>query len=202
MLIEEYILLPKLSTLILGILVEQEISPYQLNKLLKDLDTKKWFPIAESTVYATITKLKNKGFVEGRKERLGKLPERTVYKITPKGEEEFKSAVSNYFDRVDSDTSRFDIAILLMHNLNSNEIQKRLKKKLELLESNFYEVKKQLFSLEVDRHKVGFTTIAMLKHRSHKIEAEIKTIKEIIRELNTITPANQKTHPFDFRITN
>ena len=195
-------MLPKLSTLILGILAEQEISPYQLNKLLKDLDTKKWFPIAESTVYATITKLKSKGLIEGRKERLGKLPERTIYKVTSKGEEEFKSAVSNYFDRMDSDTSRFDIAILLMHNLDSKEIQKRLKRKLELLESTFYEIKKQLLSLEVDRQKVGFTTFAMLKHRLHKIEAEIKTIKEIIKELNTITPANQQIHPFDFRMKN
>ncbi|MBZ0182047.1 MAG: helix-turn-helix transcriptional regulator [Melioribacteraceae bacterium] len=201
MLIEEYILLPKLSTLILGILAEQEISPYQLNKLLKDLDTKKWFPIAESTVYATVTKLKSKGLIEGRKERLGKLPERTIYRITTKGEEEFKSAVSNYFDRMDSDTSRFDIAILLMHNLDSNEIQKRLKKKLEMLESNYYDIRKQLLSLEIERHKVGFTTIAMLKHRLHKIEAEIKTIKEIIKELNTTKNSSQQ-HPFDFRMNN
>ncbi len=102
---------------------------------------------------------------------------------------------------MDSDTSRFDIAILLMHNLDSNEIQKRLKKKLEMLESNYYDIRKQLLSLEIERHKVGFTTIAMLKHRLHKIEAEIKTIKEIIKELNTTKNSSQQ-HPFDFRMNN
>jgi len=59
----------KLATLILGILSEEERGPYEITKMLENLKTKKWLPMADSTVYAVINGLRKKGLIEGRKEK-------------------------------------------------------------------------------------------------------------------------------------
>jgi DNA-binding PadR family transcriptional regulator len=175
----------KLATLILGILTERERNPYDITKMLRALQTKKWLPIADSTVYATINNLKKKGLIDGRIERDRNLPEKTIYSITNDGEKELHSSVLSYLEEDSSASSSFDIGILLMHNLNKQEIQSLLKKKLERLESAFYTIRKQIVGFEMDPGKIAFTALSMLKHRQYLIDAEIKTVKELIRDLNT-----------------
>lgn len=192
-------MLSKLATLILGILNERERNPYDITKMLSELQTKKWLPIADSTVYATINNLKKRSLIEGRTEREGNLPEKTIYSITNNGEEELHSSVLAYLEEDSSTSSGFDIGILLMHNLNKPEIQTMLKKKLERLESSFYSIRKQIVSFEMDSGKIAFTALSMLKHRQHLIEAEIKTVKELIRDINTRISISDLS-PFDLRM--
>ena len=58
-------MLSKISTLILGVLYEKERNPYEITKLLKELKLRKWFNIADSTVYATINNLKKQNLIRG-----------------------------------------------------------------------------------------------------------------------------------------
>ena len=51
-------MLSKLAALILGIVSEKERNPYEITKMLGYLNTRKWLPLADSTVYATINNLK------------------------------------------------------------------------------------------------------------------------------------------------
>ena len=192
-------MLSKLAALILGILSEKERNPYDITKMLNEMNTRKWLPLADSTVYATINNLKKKGLINGRIEKSGNLPEKTIYNITLEGEREFHSSITTYLEEDASASSAFDIGILLMHNLSKPEILAKLKKKLERLESNFYLIRKQIVLLEMDSSKVAFTSLAMLKHRSHLLEAEIKTVKELIRELNTRNEVSELS-PFDMRM--
>lgn len=191
-------MLSKLATLILGILSERERNPYDITKMLSDMQTRKWLPLADSTVYATINNLKKRGLINGRQERSGNLPEKTIYNITPEGEFELHSSITTYLEEDASSSSGFDIGILLMHNLSKPEILMKLKKKLERLEANGYTVRKQIFNLEMDTTRIAFTSLAMLKHRLHLMEAEIKTVKELIKELNIRTDISELS-PFDMR---
>jgi predicted RNA-binding protein len=86
-----------------------------------------------------------------------------------------------------------------MHNLSKPEILIKLKKKLERLESNSYTIRKQILSFEMDSTKVAFTSLSMLKHRMHLIEAELKTIRELIKELN-VRQTISDLSPFDMRM--
>ena len=124
-------MLSKLATLILGILAERERNPYEITKMLSELQTKKWLPMADSTVYATINNLKKKGMILGRTEKDGNLPEKTIYSITDEGEKELQLSITSFLEEDSSTSSGFDIGILLMHNLSKQEIQIKLKKKLE-----------------------------------------------------------------------
>lgn len=176
-------MLSKISTLILGILYENERNPYEITKMLKELKLRKWFSVADSTVYATINNLRKQGLVDGTTSKEGRFPEKTVYSITTEGEFELHSTISSYLEKNDPDGSKFDIAILLLHHLSRDEVLQKLKIKLENLESSTYEIKTQILNLERDR-TVAFTGLLMLKHRLYMAETEIRTIKEIIREFN------------------
>ncbi|MDQ7816423.1 MAG: PadR family transcriptional regulator [Melioribacteraceae bacterium] len=192
-------MLSKLATLILGILSEQERNPYEITKMLEYLQTKKWFPLADSTVYATINNLKKKGLINGRIEKSGNLPEKTIYKIAPEGEFELQESITDFISEDNYSPTNFDIGILLMHNLSKNEILIKLKKKLERLESTAFDIRKQIFTFERESGKIAFTSLSMLKHRLHINEAEIKTIKELIRELNVRMEVSELS-PFDMRM--
>lgn len=176
-------MLSKISTLILGVLYEKERNPYEITKMLKDLKLRKWFNVADSTVYATINNLRKQGLISGETSKEGRFPEKTIYSITAEGEFELHNTISSYLEKNDPDGSKFDIAILLLHHLSRDEILQKLKVKLENLESSTYEIKTQIVNLERDR-TVAFTGLLMLKHRLYMAETEIRTIKEIIREFN------------------
>jgi DNA-binding PadR family transcriptional regulator len=192
-------MLSKLATLILGILAERERNPYEITKMLSELQTKKWLPMADSTVYATINNLKKKGMILGRIEKDGNLPEKTIYSITNEGESELQLTITSFLEEDSSTSSGFDIGILLMHNLSKQEIQIKLKKKLERLEAAYYVIKKQILGFEMDSQKIAFTALSMLKHRLHLVEAEIKTVKELIRDLN-VRASISDLSPFDMRM--
>lgn len=176
-------MLSKISTLILGVLYEKERNPYEITKLLKNINLRNWFNIADSTVYATINSLKKQGLINGETTKEGNFPEKTVYSITPEGEFELHNTISNYIEKTDPDGSKFDIGIILLHHLSKDEVLQKLKNKLENLESSTYQIKTQIINLERER-TVAFTGLLMLKHRLFMAETEIRTIKEIIREFN------------------
>ena len=176
-------MLSKISTLILGVLYEKERNPYEITKLLKNINLRNWFNIADSTVYATINSLKKQGLINGESTKEGNFPEKTVYTITPEGEFELHNTISNYIEKTDPDGSKFDIGIILLHHLSKDEVLQKLKNKLENLESSTYQIKTQIINLERER-TVAFTGLLMLKHRLFMAETEIRTIKEIIREFN------------------
>jgi DNA-binding PadR family transcriptional regulator len=192
-------MLSKLAALILGVVSERERNPYEITKMLEQLNTRKLLPLADSTVYATINNLKKQGLITGRTERNGNLPEKTIYSITPEGEFEFHESITSFLEDDVNSPSNFDIGILLMHNLSKPEILMKLKKKLERLESNSYTIRKQILSFEMDSTKVAFTSLSMLKHRMHLIEAELKTIRELIKELN-VRQSISDLSPFDMRM--
>lgn len=176
-------MLSKISTLILGVLYEKERNPYEITKMLKDLNLRKWFNIADSTVYATINGLKKQKLIIGESVKNGSFPAKTIYSITAEGEFELNSTISYYLETTDPDGAKFDIAILMLHHLSRDEVLQKLKIKLENLEATTFEIKNQILILERER-KIAFTGLLMLKHRLFMAETEIRTIKEIIREFN------------------
>jgi hypothetical protein len=86
-----------------------------------------------------------------------------------------------------------------MYNLSKADILQKLKKKLERLENISYNIRKQILTFEMDPSRVAFTSLAMLKHRMHLIEAEMKTLRELIKELN-IRQTVSDLSPFDMRM--
>ena len=82
-------MLSKPATMLLGLIYEKPLNAYEIIKLLNYMNVKWWFNIADSTVYSTLKTLEKKEYILGTTEKIGNMPDRTVYSLSDKGKDEF-----------------------------------------------------------------------------------------------------------------
>src|SRR5580704_9115990 len=74
---------------VLSLLNERSMHPYEMRTLMRERGHDRAFRIRESSVYDTVARLAERGFIEPVEvNREGKRPERTVYAITESGRDE------------------------------------------------------------------------------------------------------------------
>jgi len=74
---------------VLNLLAERPMHPYEMRQLMRQRHHDRAFQIRESSVYDTVARLADRGYIEPVEvSREGRRPERTVYAITEAGREE------------------------------------------------------------------------------------------------------------------
>ncbi len=74
---------------VLSLLNERSMHPYEMRSLMRERGHDRAFRIRESSVYDTVARLAERGFIEPVEvNREGRRPERTVYAITEAGHDE------------------------------------------------------------------------------------------------------------------
>jgi len=74
---------------VLNLLHERPMHPYEMRSLMRERGHDRAFTIRESSVYDTVARLADRGFIEPVEvSREGRRPERTVYAITEAGRDE------------------------------------------------------------------------------------------------------------------
>ena len=74
---------------VLNLLNERPMHPYEMRSLMRERGHDRAFNIRESSVYDTVARLADRGFIEPVEvNREGRRPERTVYAITEAGRDE------------------------------------------------------------------------------------------------------------------
>lgn len=136
-------MLSKPATLLLGIIYEKPINAYEITKLLDCKNIKCWFNISDSTVYLTLRNLNKKELIEGTTEKVGNMPDRTIYSITEKGKAELRATVKESILQFSYDTNIFTIAAFIMDILETEEKKELLEKRLSILQSYVTEINKQ-----------------------------------------------------------
>ena len=82
--------------------------------------------------------------IGGTVEKVGNMPDRTVYTITEKGEKEFRDTLRKSILQFDYDTNVFSIAGFFIDVFNKQEKVELLEKRLEILEKYLDGIKKQI----------------------------------------------------------
>lgn len=175
-------MLSKVHALILGIIDEKPLNPYEITKLLNYIHIGDWFPVAASSVYATIRTLYGKRYITGESRKEGNMPEKTIYTITEKGKKALYESIADYLGSIELDAVKFNIATILLCHIERKEVLKILNKRLEKFEEFLKGISSQLKRLQSDSQipALGLTAV---KHNIFLIEAEIKTTKELISEV-------------------
>ncbi|HUJ04491.1 MAG TPA: PadR family transcriptional regulator [Streptosporangiaceae bacterium] len=74
---------------VLNLLNERPMHPYEMRTLMRERGHDRAFPVKESSVYDTVARLTDRGFIEPIEvTKQGRRPERTVYAITDLGRDE------------------------------------------------------------------------------------------------------------------
>ncbi len=175
-------MLSKIHTLILGIIDEKPLNPYEIIKLLDYIHVREWFPVAASSVYATIKTLNQKGYITGESKKEGKMPEKTIYSITEAGKKELLTTLKEYLGVTDIDPVKFDIAGLMICHVEKQEALKILHARLKKLNRFLRGISGQINYLQANS-LVPSLGLTVVRHNIFLIKAEIMTTEELISEV-------------------
>lgn len=171
-------MLSKPATMILGLISQKPINAYEMIKMLTYMNVRWWFNIADSTVYVTIKNLEKKKLIEGTIEKTGNMPDKTVYKITEKGEKEFKDTLRNSILQFDYDTNIFTIAAFFADVFEVQEKRILLEERLKILHKYLEGIERQI-SREWER-EVPESHAANVKRMRDIVKAEISGTEKLL----------------------
>ncbi len=85
-----------IDLILLGALCQSSKSAYDLQKLIEQRNLSRWVKIGSYTVYKKVVLYEDKGYVTGEAVRTGKMPEKTLYTITPSGKKAFADLMAKF----------------------------------------------------------------------------------------------------------
>lgn len=80
----------RIDLILLGMVHDQPLSAYDMQKQVEYRNLGKWVKVSTPSIYKKVLKLKEQGYLEKQIEREGRMPEKAVYSITPKGLKRFE----------------------------------------------------------------------------------------------------------------
>ena len=175
-------MLSKPATMLLGLIYEKPHNAYEIIKLLKDMNVKWWFHIADSTVYATLKTLEKREFITGTTEKVGHMPDRTVYSLSDKGKCEFEDTLRKSITQFNYDTNIFSIAAFFLNTFTPTEQQEPLQERLSVLQKYREGIEKQVNPLW--ESEVSAIHLANVKRMIDLVDAEIAGANRLLKSCN------------------
>jgi DNA-binding PadR family transcriptional regulator len=170
------------SALVLGIIAEKPINPYEMKKLLEKISIRKWMPIAASSLYATIRTLSGASLIDCEAAKDGNMPEKKVYSINDAGRKSLHDTISSFLSSTDLDGKKLRIAMLMICHLTKAEAIEAAQKKIKKLE-NAEIMLKRIFTSFESSMSVPYTAILTMKHEYNLVQAELTTTKELLANI-------------------
>ena len=164
--------------MLLGLISEKPLNAYEIIKQLNYMNVKWWFNISDSTVYSTLKTLEKKGYLSGTAEKVGNMPDRTVYSLSDKGKDEFIATLKASILQFNYDTNIFSIAAFFLSTFTPEERQKLLHERLAILQKYHAGIAKQVNPLW--EKEVPAIHSANVKRMIDLVEAEITGTKRLL----------------------
>lgn len=79
-----------IDLIVLGMLKQRPMSAYDLQKLVEYRNISRWVKISTPSIYKKVIQLEEKGLLQARTVREGKMPEKAVYSLTDAGQAAFE----------------------------------------------------------------------------------------------------------------
>jgi len=115
-----------LELTILGIVKEADCYAYNIEKIIKERRIRNRLNIGFSTIYSTLKKMEDRGFLESSFSPQENLPGRRVYSITAKGERAFSEEVKKALSQPQRAPSLFETGLDFGKFLDYNEMKEAL----------------------------------------------------------------------------
>lgn len=177
-------MLSKPATMLLGLIYEKPLNAYEIIKLLNYMNVKWWFNIADSTVYSTLKTLEKKEYITGTTEKVGNMPDRTVYSLSDKGKCVFQDTLRKSITQFNYDTNIFSIAAFFLNTFTPAEQQELLQERLSVLQKYRAGIEKQINPLW--ESEVPAIHSANVKRMIDLVDAEIAGTNRILKNCSKV----------------
>lgn len=126
-----------LALAVLALLFERPMHPYEMGLLLKQRHKEDSIKLRYGSLYTVIEHLLKRGFIRARATaREGRRPERTVYEITPTGQDELHAWMSDLVAEPVKEYPQFEAALCLLPVLPPDEALTLLRHRLHVIEQS------------------------------------------------------------------
>ena len=177
-------MLSKPATMLLGLIYEKPLNAYEIIKLLNYMNVKWWFNIADSTVYSTLKTLEKKEYITGTTEKVGNMPDRTVYSLSDKGKCVFQDTLRKSITQFNYDTNIFSIAAFFLNTFTRTEQRELLQERLSVLQKYREGIEKQVNPLW--ESEVPAIHSANVKRMIDLVDAEIAGTNRILKNCSKV----------------
>ncbi|OXM71257.1 PadR family transcriptional regulator [Amycolatopsis vastitatis] len=172
-----------LGLAVLSVVLERPMHPYEMATVLKERGKDTDMPIKWGSLYTVVANLEKHGFVEAVEiVKDGGRPERTVYRITAAGREEFEDWVRELVGTVDPEPPRFKAGLSMIGVLGPDQAIGRLRERLALLDER---AGNQRAGLEQLRPLMPRMFLIEVEYDLAMTEAEARWVRGFLDELTS-----------------
>ncbi|MDZ7343317.1 MAG: PadR family transcriptional regulator [candidate division KSB1 bacterium] len=168
---------------ILGLLAECPMHGYQIHQHIKQREMDYWAKIKLPSIYSTLSRLEQQGFISSEKEKVGNMPERTVYSLTPAGRELLAELVNKFLRTEDRPEWLFGLGIAFICGAAREKV-------LEALQFRRQAVTKRLSSLaenlQTYKNKIPFNWYMLIEHAHTHIQLELDWLHQLIDRVKKV----------------
>src|SRR5262249_42839252 len=128
--------LTPLALVVLGLLRERPMHPYEMQQTIRDEHTDEVIKLRAGSLYHTVERLQTLELITAvETARAGRRPERTVYAITEEGRDEFSANLRQIISRPDREYPIFGAAMELLDSIEPAEAAELLERRLVALQA-------------------------------------------------------------------
>jgi len=176
--------------ILLALLNEQDMYGYEINNILREKYAH-FTRVSFSSIYYTLDRLEEKGFITKREEKVGNRPARHIYHITPEGKKEFDKTLTKTVRKESTRIHQqepFNLPFSLMGRLPVDEAAKVLEKRLELAVEEIVAHKDMYVGLteshsKKDNPEIDLFLLLLVRRGIIHMEAEERWLKECLETI-------------------
>ena len=125
-----------LALSILTLLDERPMHPYEMASTMRERHQDEFIRLNFGTLYHTVDVLERNGWILSvEREKEGRRPERTIYKISDSGREVLQRSLGELLRKPKREYPNFVAGLMFMHHIGKVEAASHLRERAELLES-------------------------------------------------------------------
>jgi DNA-binding PadR family transcriptional regulator len=172
-----------LGLAVLSVVLERPMHPYEMATLLKERGKDADMPIKWGSLYTVVANLEKHRFIEAVESvKDGGRPERTVYRITPAGREEYEDWVRELVGTVDPEPPRFRSGLSMLGILGPDQAISLLRQRAALLDER---AAKQQTALDQLRPLMPRMFLVEVEYDIAMTEAEARWVRGFLEELTS-----------------
>jgi DNA-binding PadR family transcriptional regulator len=176
--------LTPLGLVVLRLLRERPMHPYEVQQLIRDRAIDYAVKVRAGSLYHTIERLQRLTFIEPVETgREGRRPERTVYAITEAGRDEYFTNLRDLVRYPEEEYPVFTAAVEMLRTLDADEAARLLEQRTTALEATLAAHEQVIASLT--RRGLPRTSILEVEFRQAARQAELTWVRQLISEIRS-----------------
>jgi DNA-binding PadR family transcriptional regulator len=170
---------------------------HQLKRSIQTINVEAWSDVRAGSLYHALHQLASEGMIElVQTERPGRLPARTVYRITAAGEAELDALRDRALGEVRPSADPFDVALWVAAGLDPAHLAVVVRRRLDTLRRQLADLAAERRSL-VAEGTIPAVGAILMAHGEARLEAEVRWHETLLEALPSLAEGPWQLLKFD-----